>query len=320
MFAFPSPKNTLSLHKKQLASLFKYSAFGINIQSEIELPELPAGFFDVYDVSIHWGNNPEKLNGAKGSGVLYQAKKDDFLLRLNTVGSYRVQNGKTITVERLNSATDEEIRLFLLGSAFGAMIHQRELLPFHGSTVAKDGFAYVISGNSGAGKSSLAATLVKMGFSLLADDISVIKTETGKPMVYPGIPHLKLWEDVMRKLEEDISMYTKVRPQLLKYRKPAEEAFINRSAPLHSIVILSSKNTSGFEIKPVKGVEKFNLLKNNTYRYQYLPGLEKTVEHFRMTTELAGASKVYQLKRPTSPLLLEELADSFIKEIVQKPE
>jgi len=318
MFAFPSPKNTLSLHKKQLAPIFSYSAFGINIKSEIELPELPPGNFSTHDVEIQWGNNPGELTDVKGRGVLYQAKKNDFLFRLNSVGSFRVQHGSSITVEKLDSATDEEIRLFLLGSAFGAMIHQREMLPFHGSTVVKDGNAYVIGGSSGAGKSSLAATLVKMGFYLLADDISVIKTEAGQPVVYPGIPHLKLWEDVMKKLEEDVAQYPKVRPQILKYRKPAGKEFINNSTPLHSIVILNSKNTPGFEIKAVKGVEKFNLLKNNTYRYQYLPGLEKTVEHFRMATELAGACKVFQLKRPTSPLLLEELANYFIEEVVQK--
>lgn len=306
------------MRKKQLAPKYKYSAFGINMQSEIELPELPAGNFKTHDVEIQWGENPEELHDAIGSGVLYQAKKDDFLFRLNTVGSYRVQKGNSITVERLNSATDEEIRLFLLGSAFGAMIHQRELLPFHGSTVVKNGIAYVIGGTSGAGKSSLAATLVKKGFFLLSDDISVISTEGGKPTVHPGIPHLKLWHDVMAKLEEDVTLYPKVRPQLLKYRKPAGEEFINKSTPIRSIVILNSKNTAGFEIQPVKGVEKFSLLKNNTYRYQYLPGLEKTVQHFRLATELAGACKVFQLKRPNSPLLLEELADYFAKEIVQK--
>lgn len=303
-----------------MAPFFKYSAFGINIRSEIELPELQQKPFEEHDLEIKWGENPEELTDVKGSGVLYQAKKDDFLFRLDTVGSYRVQNGSCITVERLNGSTDEEVRLFLLGSAFGALIHQRELLPFHGSTVVKDGLAYVIGGSSGAGKSSLAAALAKRGFKLLADDISVIKTEAGKPVVYPGIPHLKLWEDVMTNLEEDVTKYPKVRPQLLKYRKPAAEEFLNKSVKVHSISILSSGNTPGFEVKQIKGVEKFNLIRNNTYRHQYLAGLEKTVHHFRIATELAGACTVFKVKRPVSPLLLEELADFFRNEVVEKSE
>jgi hypothetical protein len=293
----------------------KYSAFGLNISSSFEIPELPAADFNQPDLQIAYGTNPESLPDPAGSGVLYQAKKDDFLFRLATVGSYRVQHGSTITVERLNSATDEEIRLFLLGSAFGAMIHQREMLPFHGSTVVKDGYARVIGGASGAGKSSLAATLVRRGYALLADDISVIKMEQGHPVVYPGIPHLKLWEDVMMKLEEDVSQYPKVRPRLLKYRKPAGKEFVNSPAQLQTIFVLSTKNSPGFEMKRIKGVEKFNLLKNNTYRYQYLVGLEKTVQHFKLATELAAATAVYQLKRPSSPLLLEELANYFEREM-----
>jgi hypothetical protein len=295
----------------------KYSVFGLNISSELEIPELPSALFDRPDVRITLGTNPEQLPDPVGSGVLYQAKKDDLLFRLKTVGSYRVQHGNTITVERLNNATDEEVRLFLLGSAFGAMIHQREMLPFHGSTVVKNGGAWVIGGSSGAGKSSLAATLVRRGFDLLADDISVIKMEASQPVVYPGIPHLKLWEDVMKKLEEDLSLYPKVRPQLLKYRKPAGKEFINAPTPLHGIVILGTMNNPGFELKTIKGVEKFNLLKNNTYRYQYLNGLEKTVQHFRLATALASSCKLYQLKRPSSPLLLEELAEYFITELAK---
>jgi hypothetical protein len=307
-----APKTTLPVPEP-----LQYSVFGLNISSQMEIPELPSARFDQPDVRITLGTNPEQLPDPVGSGVLYQAKKDDFLFRLATVGSYRVQNGNTITVEPLNSATDEEVRLFLLGSAFGAMIHQREMLPFHGSTVVQNGGAWVIGGISGAGKSSLAATLVRRGFDLLADDISVIKMEAGQPVVYPGIPHLKLWEDVMKKLEEDVTQYPKVRPQLLKYRKPAGREFINNPTPLQGIVILNTKNSPGFELKTIKGVEKFNLLKNNTYRYQYLSGLEKTVQHFRLATALAAACKLYQLKRPSSPLLLEELADYFIDGLAQ---
>ena len=312
-----SSEITLSLYKNQLKEQFKYRAFGLDIQSDFEIPELPAEKFNAADVKISYGENPAALTDPRGRGVLYQAKKDDFLFRLDTVGSYRVQLGKKITIERLNNASDEEVRLFLLGSAFGAMIQQRDLLPFHGSTVVKDNKAYVIGGVSGAGKSSLAATLVKRGYSLLADDISVIKTNEDKVMVCPGIPHLKLWEDVMKKLEEDFSRYPKVRPQLLKYRKPAGPEFINQSMELQSITVLSSRNTPGFETETVRGVEKFNLLKNNTYRYQYLEGLDKTVHHFRLTTDIAARSHVYRLKRPSSPLLLNELADYFEKEIVR---
>ncbi len=215
---------------------------------------------------------------------------------------------------RLNNATDEEIRLFLLGSAFGALIHQRGLLAFHGSTIVKDGKAWIIAGISGTGKSSLAAVLVRRGYPLLADDVSVIGFQDNEPVVYPGIPHLKLWYDVMKKLGEDPAKHPKVRPQLLKYRQDVKDAFAGNSVPVSKIIVLTSKNSEGFERSEVKGIEKFNQIKNNTYRFQYVDALGQSAIHFAMSSRLANAVDVVQVKRPSSPLLLEELADFVLEE------
>ncbi|MDF1572511.1 MAG: hypothetical protein P1P82_12945 [Bacteroidales bacterium] len=304
------------MHKKQLIHNYKYLAFGLKIQSELCFPELHSSEFKDPDVQISFGKNPKELTDIKSVGVLFQAKKNDFLFRLDTVGSFRVQNGNSIIIEPSKSATEEEVRLFLLGSAIGALLQQLDLFTFHGSTVIKDDIAYVIGGKSGTGKSSLAATLLNKGFQLLADDISIIKNIKGIPMVYPGIPHLKLWADVMEALKLDIESYPKVRPQILKYRKPVLHKFSNSPHKLGSIVILNTKNTLDFEIEEIKGSKKFELLKENTYRYRFLEGLEKTNEHFHAVTLLAGSSNLFLIKRPGTPLQLFDLADFFIKNIV----
>lgn len=316
MFAFPSFKNTLSLHKKQLGPPYTYKTFGLKIESEIELPELQEKAFSRADISIRWGQNPDNLPNPIKSGAMYQAGRDDFLFRLNSVGSYRVKKGSLITVNRLNEATDEEVRLFLFGSAFGALIHQRGLLALHSSAVVKDGKAYLISGISGAGKSSLAAILMNRNFSFLADDISVIDIEDGNPVVYPGIPHLKLWKDVIKKMGEEDAGFPPVREQILKYRKPAGSEFADKKTHIDKIIILSYKNSSGFEINEIKGADKFNHLKNNTYRLQYLIGLEKTKHHFKLVTQLANTCPMYHVLRPTSPLLLNELADFVEQKLI----
>lgn len=288
---------------------YRYSVFGLNILSEFNIPELAEADFSEPDVRIRYGSNPAELEQPSGKGVLYSAKKNDFLFRLETVGSFRVQDGRLVTVERLNNSTQEEFRLFLLGSAFGALAHQRDLFPCHGSTVVKDEKAYVIAGISGSGKSSLAATFVKRGYRLLADDISVIRAGKDSTRVFPGIPHLKLWEDVMKKLDIDTGASPKIRPGILKYRKAADKGYVAEPKTLGGILVLSTKNTPGFEAVEAKGVEKFDLLKNNTYRYRYLEGLEKVSEHFRMVSDIAAGNKVYKVRRPVAPLLLEELAD-----------
>ena len=305
--------SSISLQARIMNNKHKYKVFGLNVESVPELPELMKFDFGIPDVSVSFDRVPDELEDYKSKGVLYKAKPGAFLFKLDTVGKFLVENGESIKIERLNDSTDEELRLFLLGSAFGALLHQREMLPFHGSTVVKDGRAVVISGNSGAGKSTLAAVLVKRGYHLLADDVSVMNFKDKEAIIYPGIPHLKLWEDVLKKMGEPTD-YEKVRPQLLKYRKPVQDSIIDEAIRAEKIIILGTKNSEGFESKQVKGIEKFNMLKNNTYRFQFVEGLGVTKKHFEMVSRLAGSVEVWQVRRPSSPLLLEELAD-YVEEI-----
>jgi len=294
-----------------LKESYKYKAFGLKIESEFAIPEFHSAKFERAEININYGKNPNQISGMKDHGVLYQAKKDDFLLRLDTVGSFRVQSGRNITVERINNATDQELRLFLLGSAFGALIHQRGLLPLHGSTIIHKDQAISICGVSGAGKSTLAAALQKRGYTLLADDITAIDIKNGKAWAFPGIPHLKLWEDVLKKMDEDPSSLDRLRPQLKKYRKPVIKNKSEHPVELQTIIILSSRNKETFNLEEITGAEKFSVLKNNTYRSQFIVGLETAEKHFKLVAQLASHAKVYKIERPNSPLLIDELADFF---------
>jgi len=292
-----------------LSTRFQYEAFGLRIESELLLPELGTSDFSEPDLEIVFGSNPVALPDPKDTGVVFQASGNEFLFRLETVGSFYVTEGKRISVERLNNSTDDEIRLFLLGSAMGALLHQRGALPLHGSTVVKNDRALIVSGRSGAGKSSLAAKLLDRGYRLLADDISVIRWVEGNPVVIPGIPHLKLWEDVLLHLDNNPEDFLKVRPQLLKYKKPAGQAFSQEPATPGVIIILAAKNSEGIEIRELKGQDKFSVLKNNTYRIQYVQGLGHLDTHFRLISRLAENVRIFEVKRPVSPISLNELAD-----------
>ncbi len=58
---------------------------------------------------------------------------------------------------------DDDVRLFLLGSVMGAVLHYRGVTPLHGNGFVHEGGAVLVLGNMGVGKSTLAAALVKKG-------------------------------------------------------------------------------------------------------------------------------------------------------------
>jgi len=68
----------------------------------------------------------------------------------------------------------------------------RGSVPLHASAIEFEGRAFAIAGASGAGKSSLAAGLIALGGSLVADDLTVIRAVPGRaPEVFPGRPAMR---------------------------------------------------------------------------------------------------------------------------------
>ena len=287
---------------------FTYKAFGLNIVSEFEIPELIKST-GISDVEIVLGKVPKQLEQVTKRGVKYQATKDQFLLEVDHIAKFYVQKGKEITVELLKKNPDREVRLFLLGSAFGALFIQRGLLPIHGSAIKFGNSSCIFSGLSGVGKSSIAATLVEKGFQFLADDISVVNQDLN---VVPGFPNMKIWDDVLQKLDIKSGKLSEVRPEIKKYDVRKEQAFYQEQIPVDKIFILQTKNTTGFEYEELTGLSKFNAIKNNTYRYKFVGGLEKQLDHFQILNKLLPKIKVYRISRAQSPILLNELANFII--------
>jgi len=296
--------------------LYSYRVFGISIKSEIELSELLVEVTNVPDVIIRIGNVPKHLEFVRQRGVLYESSEDQFLFRLETVGAYLVKDGKEIIIQPNKNSTKKEIRLFLLGSIMGALLHQRRVLPIHGSAIVSSNKALIFSGDSASGKSTLAAGLAMRGYKVLSDDISVVTNPSNKEfIVHPGVPYIKLWDDVLKQLEF-IEPLEKVRPQIEKYKYPLSDTYANTSKILQGIYILETKNSPGFTLTSIRGSDKFKALILNTYRNQYLDGFNLADSHFRNISRLAENIPVYRIERPTTPLLIEEFVEFIVTEVL----
>ena len=295
---------------------YYYKVYGLNICSELELPELSPVQNIKVDVIIGFGKVPEHLPEVRGSGVLFEAALNDFLFKFEGIGRYRVQNGKRIIIQPEREAFPAEIRLVLLGSSIGALLHQRGILAIHGSAITDGRQTAILSGQSGVGKSSLAAGLLELGYSVIADDISVIGLN-GKQhfIVENGIPHLKLWKDVLVHLNQADDL-TKVRPQLEKYRIPIpvpEE----ETPGLSKIVILSASNATDFSYSEILGRDKFYQLRNNTYRLQFIDKMNQTEAHFRNLSQLVNSIQMFHASRKHDPQNILQFA-KYMSEIIFK--
>lgn len=289
------------------SSLQRYHVFGLLVESELPLNELITGDL-LPNVVVKFGKISEDLEKPYISGICYKTDYQKFILKVNGVAQYLVENGDTITIDRSEGGSDEEIRLFLLGSAFGALIHQRGILPLHGSAVVVDGKALLFCGISGAGKSTLAAGFVSHGYKLLADDVCVITLDAeGKPIAHPGYPQMKLWTDSLESLGHTVAKLRKKKGNFKKVSLPVKGEFFNTPLPVKGIYIITSSKNGNVEVAMLSDAEKQAAINESTYRPNFLRGCRTDSAHVKHAASLFNHCFVKRLQRPAKGFYIDEL-------------
>ena len=277
---------------------YRYCGFGLDFQSSIPIPELREGNIGQgKPVKIHMANAacPEGLIHI-APGVA--AGPRSFWMEVPDVARLHVSDGSAISIELAHGASLADMRAYLLGSAMGALLHQRGFLPLHASAVEIDGNAVAFCGTSGAGKSSLALNLVKRGHRLLCDDICTIDLASGAPRLWPGLINLKLWRESLDAAGQEHAALEPVLPTLDKYKLPVSEAVEYSSYPLEHIFQLGVSNEQEPKTSSLHGAESLALLVANTFRGQLVSPMAQDRLHFQQCIETAKGARTHILSRP----------------------
>lgn len=295
--------------------MYCYKAYELIINSEFPLPELIPHPEVPGDVTIRYGPVPTDLDPIEGQGVLYQANAGQFLLKLENVAHYLVQNGQEIIVSPLGSLSD--IRVFLLGSVMAALLHQRALLVLHAAALHTNTGAVLFCGVSGCGKSTLLNEFLRRGYAMLVDDVCGVVMADGQPMVLPGYPRTRLWLDSAKKLDQSVENLERTRPNLEKYERQVPEQYWNQPTPLRKIYLLTSHNQEDITIEAVPRLNSFGIVTHNTYRHHFLGGLGMRTPHFQSVAAVVQQVSVSKVTRPSGGFLLQELADAIEQDLAQ---
>ena len=298
----------------------RYTAYNLSIDSEIHLPELLPEKADAgaADVKIHFGRiAPEGLANGKQLGPFLWGGQGSLWLQVPQVARFLVCNGNDIRIDPEPGIDEDSIRVFLLGSAFGALLHQRGHLVLHGNAIRIGDQCMVCVGRSGAGKSTLAAGFLRRGYTVLADDVVPVD---GDCRAVPGFPRIKLWQDVADHLNIDTVGLRRIRPNLEKFNYPVAQAADMPPLPIRWIYILGSNNVfHECRIESIQGLHRFLPLRNNTYRAKYLDGMGLQPEHMKLCGQLAGSIRLANVTRPGNGFMLDQLIDRLLVDIAENP-
>lgn len=294
---------------------YAYKAFGLKLMSEIPLPAIPftsenEGRIDVTieigDVSELWGQIPP-------SQRKWLVNKDLFMFFLPDVATFCVREGKKIIVSPLEGSSEDQIRLYILGVCMGALLLQRTVFPLHGSALAIDGKAYGFIGNSGAGKSTIAAALLERGCQFLCDDvIPVTLSENDVPFVTPSFPQQKLWQETLEEFGIEKDGYSPVFLRETKFVIPVSGNFYTEPLPLAALFEIVKTESEKIEILPINRLDRLQTLLLNTYRNSLIPDFEMTEWHFKTSTKIAEHIDFFRIRRPTSSFTAHQLASLIL--------
>lgn len=294
--------------------MHRFQVSGLLVESEIELPQLisapsqgaPA------QVTILFGGVPISLPGSTEHGPTWQIAGDRFLIRIPGVARFLLVAGRTIIIEAEDNTPRCDIAIFVTGTVFGILLHQRHQVVLHASAVRVGDGAVMFCGASGAGKSTIAAALGQRGYPLLNDDVCAIGLDpAGAPIVHSDGRQLKLWAQAIDQLDLLDQRGSAVRSQLQKFYVQPHHASED-SLTLNALYVLR-------ETRPPyqDGIERPNaldatlLVRRNAYRPRLVSVLQQSAQYFQSAATIAAKAGVFFLTRPLNfaamPLVLGRL-------------
>lgn len=300
--------------------LHRYTTFGLEIESDIALPELVQGRGGEPDLVIARGAFSGLLATSEHP-VLFRFREDEpdegggpqDIMSWADVGHFRLLGKNRLEIVYANGASPALISLPLLGPVMAMILHRQGLLTLHGSAIALEGRASVFLGDKGAGKSTTAAALVRAGHGLVTDDIVAVDVATGRPTIWPGYPQVKLTDTATEALPLDqAEIMVSPHPDFGKNRHLLTGTFDTAAVPMGEAVVLQRGDHLSLDV--LEGLEAVKALMRFSYVTRFgdrvLKGMAQAT-HLRQCAEIARTVPVYRLTVPHDLTRLDAVAQAI---------
>lgn len=304
------------------SGLNHYTAYGVALDSEVDLPELrtrPYVEGSEPDLSIRLCAVPP-LPNEDGHAFIHSEMDGELRFFSRAEGRFLYRAGREILLDPVPEMAPSALRLYILGAGLNIALFQRGLWVFHASVVCIEGKAVAFLGHPHAGKTTMAATLHRRGHTLLSDDVLAIRMTEDGPLALPGFPRFKLWPDSAEALGVEAETLPRIKEDMDKRSCAVARRFREEPAPLVRMYILGegpapeiallNPRQAHLELIPYWDLSKFGAA--------FLQG-RRLGTCFLQCGELARRVPVSMLTRTTDLADLPRLADLVENDAVAAP-
>ena len=280
---------------------FRYDAHDTEIISDLALPELTPSQRDRPHRSIEIFEE-NSLPFPAGKGERWWVDPAGFQITWDGVAVFRVTPTGDISYRRYPTASDELIRVPLLGSVLAVALYFLGRLVLHGNAMCIEGKGALLLGAKGQGKSTLSAALVARGHAIQAEDVATVAGSSGGAVeIFRGMRQLRLWPDAIRPSLGEPSLPSRPIHEWSDKRvfPLADQAATLAPLSLASIYILVDADTIEFQTLPTASAWPLILVHAFVSRFgtRFLTGPD-AARHFAACAALSRAVRCVRLRRP----------------------
>lgn len=292
--------------------LYQYRLYGIAIKSHwplpcaesseatpyaVELVEVPSAFFA--EAALEVAAQPTTTDWYReahltdGSIYLRWAGLSEFLISAD---------GSRIAACPVGDVAYEALMTYLLGQVLSFALLKKGFDPLHATALLVDGGVVGFLGDSGYGKSSLAAAFLQAGYPIVTDDLLVVEKQECGLSVYPGIPRIKLFPEIAHAFLGSGVMGTPMNPLTHKLVIPLDRPHSHQDvAPLKALYVLTRPSTHAkgarVTIKPLSRRQSFLALLKNAFN-SFVVDPWRLQRQFDLNTQIVSSIPIKMLSYP----------------------
>lgn len=303
-----------------------YQIYGLNIESDFILQ----GVYEItkpeeIDVTIcreiveekYIKTMPLEDEMALGHGFVRHEKKWTCA-RFKEIAVFIIVNGNKIGYHLYKGYDPIRVNEILLNYCMSVVAYQRNMIMIHGSGINYNGETLIISGESGAGKSSLADEMLERGYKLMADDVVAIDQDEGNIYAYPAYPMRKLCVDVLERKGIDKNNLIPIKDdEREKYGIILKDEYYPDKAVLGAMVIIRKGSVKNVIVEEVTGGDKLKYLTSNFIRKEIFNKVCDIKESIVKAIKMANNMHIYILTRPDNQITVQQQAD-IIETVLNK--
>jgi hypothetical protein len=306
-------------------STYDYHLYSLGVRSAWPLPGVTLDGLEVPDVELIAGADrdvdPMAAAAARSpSGSAFQCSPlPGGAVYLSWPGLFDFvvsPDGRRVLGRPLAGSSVEAFQAYLLSQVLSFSLLKRGIEPIHATVVVVNSYAVGFLGDSGVGKSSLAASFLQSGHELLTDDLLVLRGDGEDVLAYPGLSRVKLFPEVAGLLLGEAAG-TPMNDRTSKRIVPLEPNRFHRSrVPLGALYVLRPSPTQRDEIRlrTLSEHRAFIELTKNTFN-PLVTDRDRLRGQFATAAQVSNRIHIGELFFPRSLSALRDARDAILADL-----